>query len=590
MLEKHEKIKILTVDDRPENLIALESVLDAPDLDILKATSGNEALGLILKDDFALVLLDVQMPEMDGFETAELMRGFEKTKDIPIIFVTAINKEQSHVFKGYEAGAVDYLFKPIDTDILKSKVKVLCELHRQKLTLEKEIIAHKQTEAKLARANAELEQFAYYDPLTGLANRALFQDRLPQAIGRVERNERLMGLMFLDLDRFKEINDTLGHDAGDVLLQSVAKRLEERLRRTDTIARLGGDEFTIILEGLSGVEEVAAIAQEILDVMDPPFTLEGHEVFVSTSIGIAIYPNDGDNTDVLMKNADAAMYRAKEHGRNNYQFYTADMNAKSVERLALESRLRRALEREEFQLYYQPQVDLNTGQVIGMEALIRWRRSDTSELVSPAEFIPLAEETGLIVPIGEWVMRTACAQNRAWQDAGLPPLRVAVNLSARQFRQDDLADYLAKVLKDARLAPQYLELELTEGHLIEHSHAGATLAELKAMGHPLSVDDFGTGYSSLSYLKRFPIDTLKIDRSFVMDITTDPDAAAIANAIIALAQSLRLKVIAEGVETEGQLDFLRSKGCHEVQGYLFGPPIPAEQVAQKMQNGWGLRP
>ena len=592
-MSENEKINILIVDDRPENLIALESVLDDPDFNIMKAASGNEALRLVLRSDFALVLLDVQMPEIDGFETAELIRGFERTKHIPIIFVTAISKEEKYVFKGYEAGAVDYLFKPIDTVLLTSKVKVFCQLYRQKKMLEREITARKGAEealaekaSELALANAKLEQLAYYDNLTGLANRTLFRDRLRQAIARANRTDQLMGLMFLDLDRFKTINDTLGHYIGDLLLKSVAQRLMTCLRKTDTVARLGGDEFTVILEGIERMESVAAIAQKIHDVMIPAFTLEEHEVFVTTSIGIAIYPGDGDNIEDLMKNADVAMYRAKAQGPNNYQFYTADMNAKAIESLTLGSSLRYALERKEFMLYYQPQVDLHTGQVIGMEALLRWQPPDSSELLPPAKFIPLAEETGLIVPIGEWVLHTACTQNRAWQDAGLPPLRVAVNLSAQQLRQSNLANFLAQVLKDTRLDPQYLGLELTESLIIEHLHASTTLADLKSMGIQISVDDFGTGYSSLSYLKHFPIDTLKIDRSFVLGITTDSDDAAIVTTIIAMAQNLQLKIIAEGVETEAQLDFLRSRACNVIQGYLFGRPMPAEDVALRFQNGW----
>jgi len=391
--------------------------------------------------------------------------------------------------------------------------------------------------------------------------------------------------MFLDLDRFKIINDTLGHPMGDRLLKGVAQRLRSCLREGDTVARLGGDEFMVVLPAIAHAEDAARVGQRILDALSVPFNFEGHELHIGVSIGIALYPNDGKSAEALLKNADIAMYRAKEQGRNNYQFYTPALNDMAFERLTLENSLRRALERREFVVHYQPQVSLNTGQIVGMEALVRWRHPELG-LVAPMKFIPVAEETGLIVPIGEWVLQMACAQNKAWQEAGFPPLRVTVNLSARFFRRKDLMETVARILKETGLDPDYLELELTEGTTMENAEATIrTLHELKEMGVHLSIDDFGTGYSSLSYLKRFPLATLKIDRLFVQDITTSSDGAVITLAIIAMAHSLGLKVIAEGVETEEQLAFLRAHRCDEMQGYLFSRPIPAEAFTQLLREG-----
>ncbi len=390
--------------------------------------------------------------------------------------------------------------------------------------------------------------------------------------------------MLIDLDRFKVINDTLGHAIGDRLLQEVAQRLTGCLREGDTVARLGGDEFMLLLPGVEHTKSTIKIVQKILETFKSPFYFNDHELHITTSIGIALYPDDGEDAQTLLKNADTALHRAKEQGRNNYQFYTSTMNATALERLSLEGKLRHALEREEFVVYYQPQVSLSTGQIVGMEALVRWRHPDLG-LIPPMKFIPLAEETGLIIPLGFWVLRTACAQNKAWQKAGYPPLRVAVNLSTRLFKQQTFIQVVAQTLHETGLDPDYLELELTEGIIMENIETTiTTLKELKKMGVHISVDDFGTGYSSLAYLKRFPIDTLKIDRSFVLDITTDPDDAMIAMLIINVAHHLKLRVIAEGVETKEQLAFLRSHGCDEIQGYLFSRPLPAEEFVRLLQE------
>lgn len=443
-----------------------------------------------------------------------------------------------------------------------------------------------------------LQYMANHDPLTGLPNRALYMEHLRLALMTAKRRQRLVAVLFLDLDRFKLINDTLGHTIGDLLLKAVAEQLNVCLRRSDTVARLnstndtvarlGGDEFTLLLTDIAHAQDVPIVVQRIVSVFRAPFFIEGHELFVTPSIGISLYPNDGDTPDKLLRNADTALYRAKEQGRNNYQFYHPEMNAKVSERLAMENSLRKALEKNEFLLHYQPQIDLNTGAIVGMEALVRWHHSE-SGLISPAKFIPLAEETGLILPIGEWVLRTACAQNKAWQEAGLSPIRVAVNLSGRQFQQRNLVETVRRILTDTGLGAEYLELELTESILMQKIEIiTSVLSEIDAMGIQISVDDFGTGYSSLSYLKRFPISTLKVDRSFVNDITTDPDDAAITSAIINMAHSLKLKVIAEGVETGDQLSFLRSLKCDGMQGYFFSRPLAAEDATKLLVEKKGV--
>lgn len=425
---------------------------------------------------------------------------------------------------------------------------------------------------------------AYYDPLTGLPNRLLFHDRLGQAIERARRNRQFLAVMLVDLDRFKLINDSLGLQAGDAVLKAVGERLRETLRKSDTVARLGGDEFMVLLHGIGGAEAAAKVAQKLLDCFRRPFRLHGDELEMSACIGIAIYPHDGTDPEVLIKNADTALGRAKEQGRGHYQFYTTDMNAAAFQRLMLESRLRRALSQQEFVVYYQPQVSLEDGRVVGVEALLRWFHPDHG-MVPPAEFIPLAEETGLIVPIGEWVLETACSQVRAWHQRGFPGLRLGVNLSARQFQQRDLVGRIGELLHRLDFPPERLQLELTESVVMRDAAESAQrLRELTALGLELALDDFGTGYSSLGYLRRFPIRALKIDRTFVHDIATDPTSAALCRAIVALGTSLDLRVVAEGVETVEQLRLLRAFGCHEIQGYLYSRPLPAGELLAVLEQ------
>jgi diguanylate cyclase (GGDEF)-like protein/PAS domain S-box-containing protein len=428
-------------------------------------------------------------------------------------------------------------------------------------------------------AEEKLVYLAHYDGLTGLPNRVLFFDRLQQTLAQAGRRNLLAAVMFLDVDRFKVVNDTLGHTVGDELLRHVAQRLAGCVRVGDTVARFSGDEFVLIVNDLHDVEDARHIAQKILQAFVDPFRLGGHEIFVTTSIGISMYPSDCGDEQALLKNADTAMYRAKESGRNNFQFYTHEMNARAMYRLELENSLRHALEREEFRLHYQPKACLHTGKVTGVEALLRWERPGHG-LVPPGDFVPLLEDTGLIVQVGEWVIAEACRQVNTWRKAGRDPISIAINISARQFAARNLGEIIGRLLEAHNADPHFIELELTESLLMVNTEeAVRTLEYLKSLGLRLSIDDFGTGYSSLAYLKRFPIDALKIDRSFIDEITTDVGDATITRAVIGMAHNLGLKVVAEGVETEEQLAFLSANGCDEAQGYYFARPQTGAEMA-----------
>jgi diguanylate cyclase (GGDEF)-like protein len=434
--------------------------------------------------------------------------------------------------------------------------------------------------AEVRMAEEKIKDLAYHDSLTALPNRLVFTDRLALAVNQAQRQGSRLAVLFLDLDHFKVINDSLGHSLGDLLLQEVAGRLTGCLRAGDTVARLGGDEFTLLLPGVQGPAEAERVAGKVLDTLRNPYRLEGRELFITASMGISLYPDDGEDADTLVRNADAAMYRAKEQGRDSHRLYAPRMNDMATERLALETALRRALANEELVLHYQPLVEIGSGRLHGVEALLRWRHPEKG-LLWPSDFLALAEATGLILPIGPWVLRTACAQAQAWHAQDLRELRVAVNLSARQFQQADLAEQVRRALRDTGLPPHCLELEITETNAMQNTDATVrTFGELKALGVRISIDDFGVGYSSLGTLKRLPIDTIKIDRSFIRDITTDPDDAAIVTAVIAMAHTLKLRVVAEGVDMEEQLTFLRSQGCDLMQGHLFGPAAPAEECGE----------
>lgn len=558
-------IKVLLVEDNPGDALLLRVLLEeagADRFDLSNVERLEEAIECLLEEDFGVILLDLSLPDSHGLNT--VTRARSTAPEVPIVVLSGLDDEET-ALQALQMGAQDYLVKGQgDGNLIARSIRYAIE--------------RKQAEERLA-------YLAQYDHLTGLANRALFQDRLEQALVRAGRNGDVVALMFLDLDRFKAVNDTLGHACGDELLKEVAERVKGCIRESDTVARLGGDEFAIILEGLSGAQDAAPVARKILDALSEPLVLSGHEILVTGSIGIAVRPPSAGNK--LLQDADAAMYRAKQRGRNNYEFYTEEMNIQVFARLALERDLRRALDQEEFLLYYQPQVDLATGGIVGVEALLRWQHPELG-LVSPAKFIPVLEETDDIVRVGEWVLCTACRQGRAWLDASLKPLRIAVNLSARQFGQEGLVDTVAAILEETALDPRSLELEITESLLMENPEASSrALSELRAAvsGVRVSIDDFGTGYSSLYRLKTFPIDLLKIDRSFVRDITTDPDDAVLTAAIISLAHNLRLEVIAEGVETGEQMAFLREQGCDLAQGYYLSHPLPAEDLTRLLKSG-----
>jgi diguanylate cyclase (GGDEF)-like protein len=522
----------------------------------------SEGLERLSGGDTALVLLDLSLPDSMGLET--FSRVYAHSPTVPIIVLTG-NDDQTVALSAVKSGAQDYL--------VKSRLEHELLLRSMHYSIERK------------RYQVQLEHQANYDALTGLPNRSLLHDRLRQAVYS-QREKRAIAVVFMDLDHFKFVNDSLGHSTGDLLLKAMAERLRSVLREGDTVGRVGGDEFVLILNDQSNEEIIYRAMQRISAKVSEPITIDGKELHCSCSAGISIYPQDGRDVDTLLKNADAAMYRAKEHGRSNFQFYTSEMNERVNERLALENALRRALERQELILHYQQKVSLKSGQIVGAEALVRWLHPEWG-LVRPARFIPLAEETGLIVSIGEWVLREACRQSREWMDAGLHPGVVSVNLSVRQFRQEGLVRTVSRILEETRLNPAQLEMELTESMVMGNvDQAIAVLQGLKQLGVALSVDDFGTGYSSLSYLKDLPIDTLKIDRSFVRDIGAgdEADDGVLAQAIISLGHALHLKVIAEGVETDAQLRFLRRNGCDEVQGFFYGEPVAPGEHARLLEK------
>ncbi|RJX18010.1 MAG: GGDEF domain-containing response regulator [Desulforudis sp.] len=677
--ETNDKPLILIVDDSRYLRLKLRQVLEGDGYTVAEAEDGQQALSIFKRFQPDLVLMDCVMPVMNGLSACAQMQAFPGGNRTPVIMITGLSDDNA-VDDAFNAGATDYITKPIHWAVLRNRVRRLMRARQTEASLDKvealarsiisrahdgiitvdtygvvksfnpacerifgyapgdvigqninvllpdfhdkdgfivsqligedevcgvssevvgrrndgsavpieftfsDFCVHRQcfvtlilrdiTERK--RYEETIWHQAFHDNLTGLANRMLFKDRLALAMAHAKRNNNGLAVLFLDLDRFKLINDTLGHDIGDQLLNQVGIRLRNCVREDDTVARMGGDEFTLLLPEIMKAEHAARIAQKVVEAVRQPLKIGEHELYISTSIGIVLFPDDGQDAETLLKNADTAMYRAKENGRNHYELYASSMNAKASERLSLENSMRRALERREFVVHYQPKINVKSGGITGMEALVRWQHPKLG-LVLPGEFIPLAEESGLIVPIGEWVLKTACAQNKAWQDSGFPSIRVAVNLSARQFQLQNLVEVVSRVLKTTGLDPTCLELEITESIAMQNAeHTVSVLNQLNEMGIQLSIDDFGTGYSSLSYLRRFPINKLKIDRSFVAEIGTDSHNGAIASAVIVLGRSLNMGVIAEGVEREEQLNFLKDHDCFEMQGFLFGKPMPVE--------------
>jgi diguanylate cyclase (GGDEF)-like protein/PAS domain S-box-containing protein len=691
---------VLLVDDQAEVLDSLADALDDGDgaLTILKAQSGEAALELLMEHEVALALVDVQMPAMDGYDLVQWIRGNSRTRNVPVILLTGAEAGSAALLRGYEAGAIDYLCKPISAPILKSKVGVLLELDRNKQRLQQACARIDNTkayyesmlnaagegmigidrsgrirfanpaartmleasaeqlknadyrlfypgsgsadarwedtpffdtlrmgqdcrfdDAVLRRADGELfpaslcasalggagegvvlmfqdisarkrleqqvQRQAETDKLTGLNNRIGFKTVLKMAVERARRRGGSMALMFVDLDHFKRINDTLGHEVGDQLLSAVAQRLRECVRTYDVVSRTGGDEFAVVLDELEDSACAAPVARKILDALREPVLLDGGmRVVVGASIGIACYPECGADLDLLMQAAGVAVYQAKRDGRNLYHFYMPEMNARARQRLLLEQALRAAVAADEFMLHYQPQVDIGNGRVVGFEALLRWNHAGIGS-VAPSTFVPMLEETGLIIPTGQWVFSTGCRQRHDWDGALPEQCSLSVNLSPRQFADRKLVSQIRQVLDANALPPYQLEIELTESMLMaDTEHTRSVLRALKDLGLKLSVDDFGTGYSSLAYLKQFTLDALKIDKQFIDNLTCSQKDAAIARSIIQLAHNLGLQVIAEGVETAAQVAALRHLGCDVVQGFYFGKPVPASEVTQFPQE------
>jgi diguanylate cyclase (GGDEF)-like protein len=559
---------VLLVDDQPENLLALETILAPLGQELVTAGSGEEALKRLLQGEFAVVLLDIRMPGLDGPQTAEHIKRREKTKHVPIIFLTAGDREKDELLRAYSAGAVDYIYKPFDPTILRSKVGVFIDLYHMK------------------RQAEELAHRALHDALTGLPNRVLFLDRLEVALARTKRRSATVGVFYFDIDGFKAVNDALGHEAGDQLLTEVARRVKGILRPADTVARLGGDEFAAVCEGNVDERVLVDAAERISKALAAPVDLDGTAVSVTASIGLTLASGDHGDADTLVREADAAMYRAKRAGGARHELWDDRMRRRVQRQLETEQALGRALERDELRLHYQPISDAQVGRIAGVEALVRWQHPERG-LIGPDEFIPLAERTGQIVRMGSWVLRQALEQAAEWR-AERPddrPLTMSVNLSARQLAQQDLVEVVAKALEDTGTFPAQLCFEITES--VAMADAGTmvpALGELKALGVKIALDDFGTGYSSLSHLKGFPLDILKVDRSFVDGIDRNWVNRSIVAAVISLAGALGVTTVGEGVETTAQLEELTALSCDLIQGYWLARPQPPERMVELLRD------
>jgi len=572
--------KVMMVDDEPITLDILQGFLEEAGYRNFVVTSeSKDAMALIAAERPDVVMLDLMMPEVSGFDIMQAMRGNADLMHIPIIMLTSSTDAPTKL-RALELGATDFLAKPVDSSELVLRLR------------------------NTLAAKAYLDRVTNFDRLTGLYNRQNFIDRLEDVLRQTIRHGRTGALLHINLDRFKKVNEALGPALGDELLCAVAKRLEQCVRNTDTLgrigedavaaslSRLGGDEFGVLLAEIDKAESTIVVAQRLLDALGPAFNIGGHEIVVTCSIGISVFPADGVEREIIVRNAAAALQVAKQQGGNTYAFYSVDLKNRSLLYLNLHSELRRAIDRSELQLFYQPKIETATRRLVGAETLLRWRHP-TRGYVSPGEFIPLAEETGLIVDIGAWAFAEACGQVEAWQAAGLAPPKLAINVSGRQFTDKGFLPSIQQKLSSVKVDPRHLQIELTESMLMGNARGSIVILEqLKGLGLKLSVDDFGTGYSSLSYLRRFPIDELKIDQSFLADLGANDGSSSIVVAIIALAHSLRLRVVAEGVETEMQWQFLRDHGCDECQGYLFSKPLPADDFTgllhKSSQNSQGV--
>lgn len=560
--QKYEERPIVVLaDDDPSIRLMVRHVLESEDFDIIEASDGLEAIKAVEKHHPALILLDAVMPGIDGFTTCQQIKEKGHT-DIPVMMITGLDDDAS-VERAYEVGAIDFITKPIKWAVLKHRVKSVV--------------------AKVI-AERKVQLLAYRDTLTGLPNRLLFADRLEQAVIRSERSRTSMALMLVDIDDFKLVNDSFGHDAGDKLIKAVGELISKSLRRADTIARLGGDEFAVIIEDINGPDDAISIADNLTTILEHNVRLDDQETYTSASIGIAVYPEDGKDARTLLKNADTAMFRAKENGRHCFQFYKPEMSVNAMERLDLENSLKAAFENDEFLIHYLPVIDIHKNEVVGVEALLRWQHPDKG-MIQPADFVKIVEDCGLIVALGEWLIYSVCKQIKVWQDAGLENQNVSINLTPRQFKEQDLVALFTQAMDEHDIEATSLSVEVTERTLIDNiGEVESTLKKLRAMGMKILLDDFGTGYASLAYLKEFPVDVVKIDRAFVAGIPDNEDDSTIVDAIAGLTRGLKLSLLAEGVENERQLDVLKGVGCQYAQGFFWSKALPGNEYEQFYMN------
>ena len=556
-----ERPVVVLADDDPSIRLMIRHVLESEEFDIVEAADGIEAIKAVEKHHPALVLLDAVMPGIDGFTTCKQLKDKGHT-DVPVMMITGLDDDAS-VERAYDVGASDFITKPIKWAVLKHRVKSV---------------------VSTVVAERKVELLAYRDALTNLPNRLLFADRLEHSIDRSARHRESLALLLVDMDDFKLINDAFGHDAGDKLIKAVGDLLSRSLRRADTVARLGGDEFAVIVENIDGVDDAISIADNLSTVLEHNVRLDDQETFTGASIGIALYPDDGEDARTLLKNADTALFRAKENGRHCFQFYKPEMSVNAMERLELENSLRKALDEEQIVVFYQPTIDIHKNEIVGVEALLRWDHPDKG-IIKPSDFLQLADDCGLIVPIGEKLIRTAARQLKAWKDEGLENQNVSINIAPRQFRDTDVLALFKEVIYENQLEASNFTIEITESALIDNvGEVETVLNTLSGMGMTIALDDFGTGFASLAYLKDFPVDIVKIDRIFVAGTPDNREDTAIVEAIAGLARGLRLRLLAEGVENDRQLQMLKGLGCQLAQGYYWSKALPADQYEQFYLN------
>ncbi|NNL07291.1 MAG: EAL domain-containing protein [Gammaproteobacteria bacterium] len=556
-----ERPVVVLADDDPSIRLMIRHVLESEEFDIVEAADGIEAIKAVEKHHPALVLLDAVMPGIDGFTTCKQLKDKGHT-DVPVMMITGLDDDAS-VERAYDVGAIDFITKPIKWAVLKHRVKSV---------------------VSTVVAERKVELLAYRDSLTNLPNRLLFADRLEHSINRSARHRESLALLLVDMDDFKLINDSFGHDAGDKLIKAVGDLLSRSLRRADTVARLGGDEFAVIVENIDGVDDAISIADNLSTVLEHNVRLDDQETFTGASIGIALYPEDGEDARTLLKNADTALFRAKENGRHCFQFYKPEMSVNAMERLELENSLRKALDEEQIVVFYQPTIDIHKNEIVGVEALLRWDHPEKG-IIKPSDFLQLAEDCGLIVPIGERLIRTAAKQLKAWKDEGLENQNVSINIAPRQFRDTDVLALFKEVIYENQLEASNFTIEITESALIDNvGEVETVLNTLSGMGMTIALDDFGTGFASLAYLKDFPVDIVKIDRIFVAGTPENREDTAIVEAIAGLARGLRLRLLAEGVENDRQLQMLKGLGCQLAQGYYWSKALPADQYEQFYLN------